>query len=58
MRLSNKAVDLELAPLSEMVENHCCRSTKNVNYHNILLSIVSMIKPGLYYSSDLKRTAV
>jgi len=25
-----------LAPFSEMVENHCCRSKKN--YHNISLS--------------------
>jgi len=22
----------------EMVEDHCCRSKKNLNYHNILLS--------------------
>jgi len=22
----------------EIVENHCCRSKKNLNYHNILLS--------------------
>jgi len=47
VRFSNKILGLDLAPFSEMVENHCCRSTKNVNYHNILLSIVSMIKPGL-----------
>jgi len=46
VRLSNKIVGLDFAPFSEMVENHCCRSTKNVNYH-ILLSIVRMIKPGL-----------
>jgi len=38
MRLSNKIVDLDLTPFSEMVENHCCRSNKNVNNHNILLS--------------------
>jgi len=38
VRLSNKIVGLELAPFSEMVENHCCGSKKNVNYQNILLS--------------------
>jgi len=27
-----------LGSFSEMVENHWCRSKKNVNYHNILLS--------------------
>jgi len=47
LRLSNRIVGLDLAPFSEMVENHCCRSTKNVNYHNILLSTVRMMKPGL-----------
>ena len=36
--LSNKIVDLDLAPFNEMVENHYCRSKKNVNCHNILLS--------------------
>jgi len=38
VRLSNKIVGLDLAPFSEMVENHCCRSKKNVNYRNIILS--------------------
>ena len=38
MWLSNKIVGLDLAPLSEMVATHRCRSKKNVNYHNILLS--------------------
>jgi len=38
MRLSNKIVGLDLAPFSEMVENHCWRNKKNVTYHNILLS--------------------
>jgi len=33
-----KWVGLDLAPFSEMVENHCCRSKKKVDYHNILLS--------------------
>jgi len=27
-----------MAPFSEMAENHCCKSKKNVNYHYILLS--------------------
>jgi len=36
--LSSKIVGLYLAAFSEMVENYCCRSTKNVNCHNILLS--------------------
>jgi len=34
----NTIVGLDLTLLSKMVENHCCRSKKNVNYHNILLS--------------------
>jgi len=38
VRLSNKIIGLDLAPFSEMVENHCCKSKTNVNYHNILLS--------------------
>jgi len=38
VRLSNKIVGLELAPFSEMVENRCCKSEKNVNYHSILVS--------------------
>ena len=38
VRLSNKIVDLDLAAFSEMVENRCCRSKKNVNCPNILLS--------------------
>jgi len=38
MRLSNQIVGLDLVPFSEMVKTHCCRSRKNVNYHNILLS--------------------
>jgi len=38
VRLSNKIVGLNLAPFSEMVENHCCRSKKNVNYQYVLLS--------------------
>ena len=38
MRPSDKIVGLDLAPFSEMVDNHCCRNKKNVNYHNILLS--------------------
>jgi len=39
VRLSNKIAGLDLAPsFSEMIENHYCRSKKNVNYHNILLS--------------------
>jgi len=29
---------LDLAPFGDMVESHCCRSKKNVNYHSILLS--------------------
>jgi len=33
-----KYVDLDLALLCKMLENHCCRSKKNVNYHKILLS--------------------
>jgi len=33
-----KIVGLDLAPFSEMVVNHCCRSKKRRNYHNILLS--------------------
>ena len=37
-----------MAPFTEMVENYCCRSTKNVNCHNILLSIVSMFKIGFH----------
>jgi len=36
-RLSNKIVGQDLGPFSEMVENHCCTSKKNVNNHNILL---------------------
>ena len=36
--LYNKIVGLDLSPFSEMVENHCWRSKKNANYHNILLS--------------------
>ena len=34
--LSNKIVDLDLAPFSEaeMVENHCYTSKKNLKYHN------------------------
>jgi len=47
VRLSNKIGGLDLALFSEMVENHCCKSRKYGNYHNILLSIVRMIKPGL-----------
>jgi len=43
VRLSNKIVGLHLAPFNEMVENHCCRSKKNVNYHNILLSSQKII---------------
>jgi len=35
LRFSNKIVGLDLTPFSEMVENHCCRSKKNVSYHNI-----------------------
>jgi len=27
-----------LAPFSEMVVNHCCRTKNKRNYHNILLS--------------------
>jgi len=38
MRLSSKIVGLDLAPFSEMAEKHCCRSKKNLNYQNILLS--------------------
>jgi len=38
VRLSNKIVGLDLPPFSEMVENRCCISKKNLNYHNILLS--------------------
>jgi len=38
VRLSNKIVSLDLAPFSEMVENHSCRSKKKGNYRNILLS--------------------
>jgi len=38
VRLSKKIVGLDLVPFSEMVENHGCKSKKNVNYHNILLS--------------------
>jgi len=38
VQLSKKSVGLDLPPFSEMVENHCCRSKKNVNYHDILLS--------------------
>jgi len=58
VRLSIKIGGLDLAPFSEMVENHCSQSKKNVNHHNILLSyfLVRMIKPGLWYCSDLKRT--
>jgi len=29
-------VGLDLAPFSEMVDNHCCRSQEN--YHSILVS--------------------
>jgi len=29
---------LDLAPFREIVENHYCRSKKNVAYHSILLS--------------------
>jgi len=36
--LSNKMVGLDLAHFSEMLENHCCRSKKNLNYYKILLS--------------------
>ena len=32
-----KIVGLALAPFSEIVENHCCGSKKNVNYHSTLL---------------------
>jgi len=46
VRLSNKIGGLDLAPFSEMVENHCCKS-KNGNYQKILLSTIRMIKPGL-----------
>jgi len=38
LRLSNKIVGLDLAPFSEMFENRCCRSKKNVNYHILLSS--------------------
>ena len=38
VRLCNKIVSLDLTPFSEMVENHCCRDNKNVNYHSGLLS--------------------
>jgi len=38
MRLSYKIIGLDLAPFIEMIENRCCRSKKNINYHNILLS--------------------
>jgi len=38
VRFSNEIVGLDLASFSEMIENHSCRSKKNVNYHNILLS--------------------
>jgi len=46
VRPAIKIVGLDLVPFSEMVENHCSRSKKNVNYHNILHS-VRIIKPGL-----------
>jgi len=38
VRFSNIIVRLDLAPFSEMVENHCCRSEKSVNDNIILLS--------------------
>jgi len=43
----NKIVGLDLARFNEMVENHCCRSKKNVNNHNILLSSQND-QPGLW----------
>jgi len=30
-------VGLDLALFSKMVKNHCCRSKKKINSHNILL---------------------
>jgi len=47
VRLSNKIVGLDLAPFSEMVENHCCRSKKQVTTTTSYFLLVRMIKPGL-----------
>jgi len=38
VRLSSKVIGLDLAPFSEMVGNHCCKSKKNVNCHILLSS--------------------
>ena len=46
VRPSNKIVGLNLAPFSEMVVNHCCRSKKNVPTAASYF-LVRMIKPGL-----------
>jgi len=35
---SSKIVSLDLASFSKMIENHCCRSKKKVDWHSILLS--------------------
>ena len=40
MRLSNKIAGLDLAPFNEMVEKHCCKYKKNINYHNEYLIIL------------------
>jgi len=46
VRPSNKVVGLDLAPFSEMVVNHCCRSKKNVTT-TASYFLVRMIKSGL-----------
>jgi len=55
VRLSDKIVDLDLAPFSEMVENHCCRSKKDIKYHNNLLSSQNDQTGSVVVYSDLKR---
>ena len=50
MRLSNKIVGLDLTPFSKMVENHCCRSNKNVgNFSGGLEAIAPVAPPPLIW---------
>jgi len=46
VRLGKNIVGLDLAPFSEMVVNHCCRSKKDITT-TASYFLAKMIKPGL-----------